>query len=131
MWKALLIVSLIAFGNVAAGMTIELTDPVDGAEVPERPIISGKVSDPKATVWVVVHPMEVSDRWVQPAVTVRRDGTWKVQVYIGRPGNLDVGKSFVVRAIANPKMDLREGMVIPNWPESAAQSDVVEWKRGK
>ncbi len=108
---------------------VSITSPVDGSSVGERPVVEGMVGDPKATVWVVVHPLEISDYWVQPRLSVRETGSWKVQINIGRPGRIDVGKLFEIRAVANPKMDLREGLVLDRWPESAAMSELVEVTR--
>src|SRR5437879_7040594 len=79
-----------ASGEEAA--RIRITAPVDGSEVPWRPIVEGTVSDPESKVWVIVHPLEVSKYWVQPPVTVREGGTWKVQIYIGEPGGAQIGK---------------------------------------
>jgi hypothetical protein len=112
-----------------AKLEIIISTPVYGSHVIERPYVAGTVTDPNASLWVVVHPMDVSDYWVQPAVTVRRDGSWKVQIYIGRSGNVDVGKRFEIRAVANPKVRLREGLVLPGWPQAGVISDVVEVER--
>src|SRR5687768_10657195 len=87
--------------SMTAQVKVRVTSPASGSAVPERPIVEGTVSDPKATVWVIVHPLEVSDYWVQPRVTVRENGTWRVQLNIGRPGRIDLGKSFEIRAVAN------------------------------
>lgn len=105
---------------------LSIIEPRNGDKVPERPYISGRVADPNLEVWVIVHPMEVSDYWVQPRVTVRGDGSWKVSIYIGRPGNIDVGKRFEIMAIANPKSKLNEGMVIRGWPDAKWRSEVIE-----
>lgn len=77
-------------------------------------------------VWVVIHPMEASDYWVQPSLTVKNDGTWKVMIYVGRPGRIDVGKQFEVMAVANPKVNLKEGDVLSGWPEAEWKSEVIE-----
>src|SRR5438128_2749139 len=66
--------------------SIQITLPSDRAQVPVRAMIEGIVGDPNAKVWVIVHPMETSDYWVQPSTTVKEDGTWRVQVYFGRGG---------------------------------------------
>jgi hypothetical protein len=100
--------------------------PSSGSSVPERPIIEGIVIVKSAQLWIIVHPMETSDYWVQPKVTVRKEGLWRVQVYIGRPGNIDVGKHFEMMAVVNPKQTLREGNVLGTWPEAQSQSDVIE-----
>jgi len=113
----------------APTLEIDISTTADRSSVVERPTVAGTVTDPNATVWLVVHPMAVSDYWVQPAVTIRRDGSWKVQIYIGRPGNVDVGKRFEIRAVANPKARLREGLVLGGWPEAEAISDVIEVER--
>ena len=103
---------------------LEITRPVSGA-VNWRPHVEGRVSDPKAEVWVIVHPVGLSSYWTQPPVTVRRDGTWRVPVYIGRAGDIDVGKEFEIMAIAYPKQRLTEGRVFSEWPKVKWRSDVV------
>ena len=113
----------------AGDVNVAISSPTDGSPVGQRPIVEGTVSDPTASVWVVVHPLEVSDYWVQPRITVRDSGSWKVQIHIGRPGSLDVGKLFEVRAVANPDVDLREGRVLDGWPKAAAISNMVEFIR--
>lgn len=108
---------------------ITIVAPVHGSSVAERPIVEGTVSDPAAAVWIVVHPLEVSDYWVQPQVSVRENGAWKAQINIGRPGRVDLGKLFEIRAVASPKAVLREGLVLDRWPESAAISNLIEVTR--
>jgi hypothetical protein len=121
----LLIIVYIAWAH-AQELTIRITAPADGAEVPHRPFVEGTVTDSKVEVRVIVHPMETSDYWVQPLVTVRENGKWKVMIYIGRPGMIDVDKHFEIIAVANPKFGLEEGKVLNNWPEARAKSQVIE-----
>ncbi len=98
----------------------------NGDIVPERPYVAAKVSNPKAAVWVIVHPMEASDYWVQPQLTVNEDGTWRVSIYVGRPGNLDAGKRYEIMAITDPKRPLKEGDVMRYWPDAESKSEVVQ-----
>ena len=105
---------------------LRIIAPLDKAEVPERPLVEGTVSDPNAKVWVIVHPMTVSDYWVQPSVAVKEDGTWKVMIYTGRPGSIDVGKQFEIMAVANPKVKLSDGDILSGWPEAQWKSQVIE-----
>lgn len=105
---------------------LRITAPSDGAKVPERPFVEGTVADPKAKVWVIVHPMDVSDYWVQPSLTPKKDGTWKVKIYTGRPGKIDVGKKFEIRAVASPEVKLKDGDVLSGWPEAKWKSQVIE-----
>lgn len=118
-------VTLSLLGLFAEGLKVEISSPKNETEVIERPIVKGIVSDPGADVWVIVHPMEVSDYWVQPRVTVRKSGEWKVMIHIGRPGK-DVGKHFEIMAVANPKEKLKEGLVLNYWPKADARSEIVE-----
>lgn len=128
--SVLVVFLLIAAIANAQQLKINITAPPDKTQVPERPIIEGIVSDPGAKVWVIVHPMEVADYWVQPCVTIEKSGTWRVMVYIGRPGNMDVGKYFEIMAVANPKAALKEGVILNGWPEAqgVSQSIVVTRK---
>ena len=105
---------------------LHITVPLDGAKVSERPVVEGVVADPHAEVWLIVHPLEVSDYWVEPAVAVKDDGTWRTTIYVGRPGAQDVGKRFEVIAVANPKTALDEGKKLPRWPDAQWKSQVIE-----
>jgi hypothetical protein len=105
---------------------LSITAPADNEQVVELPFVEGTVSDSTAKVWVIVHPMEVAGFWVQPAVTVREGGKWKVQIHIGRPGNVDVGKHFEIMAVANPKNSLKEGDILKGWAEAQWKSQVIE-----
>jgi hypothetical protein len=100
--------------------------PKNGDTVPERPYVAGKVSNPKAAVWLIVHPIEVSDYWVQPQLTVNGDGRWRASIYVGRPGNLDTGKRDEIMAIVNPKRPLKQGDLLRFWPDAESKSEIVE-----
>jgi len=112
-----------------AQFRISITAPMDGGVVRERPLCTGTVGTPTAQVWVIVHPMEVADYWVQSPVTVKEDGSWKVILNIGRPGKVDVGKRFEIMAIAEPRTSLSTGQVLPGWPSARARSSVIEVQR--
>jgi hypothetical protein len=108
---------------------LRITAPEEGAAVPERPFVKGRIKSLHAKVWVVVHPMEVSDYWVQQPVTVGEDGAWEVQIHVGQPGPDDVGKRFEIRALANPKSTLRQGDTLGGWPDARWYSQVVRVTR--
>ncbi len=105
---------------------IEIKTPPNNSKVLERPIVEGVVVDSLSDVWVVVHPLETSDYWVQPNVSIKKDGTWKVQIYIGRPGAQDINKHFEIMAIANPASKLKEGDILIGWPEAQWKSPLIE-----
>jgi hypothetical protein len=130
--KVILPIVLLAATILIAGeeqLKVRITAPADKSQVPERPFVKGTVSDANAVVWVVVHPMDTSDYWVQPPVTVKEDGAWKVKIYIGRPGNADVGKQFEIIAVTNSESEIKEGDVLKNWPKAQAKSQVIEVTR--
>ncbi len=129
MMLRLLIISVVIFCGTtvsAQDINIQIKSPSQGAHVTGRPIVGGLVGDENVNVWVVVHPMETADYWIQPSVTIRKGGLWRVQVYIGRPGSIDIDKHFELRAVANPLQPLYEGKVLGTWPDAQARSDVIE-----
>lgn len=104
---------------------IEISLPQDRTEVPERLYVEGTVIDPGSEVWVIIHPLGLSDYWVQPYVSVNDDGTWEVKTYTGRPGDTDGGKQFEIIAIANPTEELNEGEILNGWPDAQWSSEIV------
>ncbi len=109
----------------AQHLKVFITDPQEGATVTPRPFVTGTVEDPGARVWVVVHPTEQGDYWVQQPASPRDDKTWRVQIYVGEP-NTPGGTHFEIRAVVNPKAQLAEGKVLDRWPEAQWASQVVE-----
>ena len=113
--------------NLAAQEVIlTIQSPSSGGFVLERPIIEGTVSTDVSNLSIIVHPVETSDYWVQPEVTVRQNGEWICKIYIGRPGKIDVGKQFEIRAVANPERQLSEGQIFGEWPEAQWKSEVIQ-----
>jgi hypothetical protein len=105
---------------------ITITSHKDQQSVALEPIIRGKVYSNKAQVWVIVHPMETEGYWVQQKATVRSDGKWYTQVFIGREGTEDSGKHFEIMAVANPTKPIARGDVLDGWPSALARSEIVE-----
>jgi hypothetical protein len=70
--------------------------------------------------------MESADYWVQPSVTVREGGRWKVLCYFGEPGQQHAGKHYEIVAITNPKKEPSGGQLVAGWPESESRSQIVE-----
>lgn len=108
--------------------TVRIDSPPGNSVVDQRQEISGTVSPSTAKVWLVIRPMETSDFWVQPPVTVDTDGKWAVVVYFGDPGAAHSGKRYEVRAFADPVIPLKEGKSA-SWPAAAGQSDVLRCTR--
>ena len=86
--------------------------------------VSGAVSDKSARVWLVVHPQETSDCWIQNPILANADGTWRLLAQFGENDPAHSGKPFEIRAFANPKSALRPGKTTC-WPEAEAHSDPV------
>jgi len=110
---------------VARNITIE--SPSNGEKVDAELIASGSVHNANK-VWVIVHPIETTDYWVQPAVTVK-DEFWDVQTFIGRPGTLDSGRHFEIMAIADPYEQLVEAQVFKEWPSARWRSQIISITR--
>jgi len=108
---------------------VEITSPANGAKVKALPLVEGRVVEPSAKITLVVHPVETGDYWVQPKVNMLTPTTWQVRIHIGRPGTIDLGKEFEIRAVGNPGSDLKEGDIINSWPEGEWQSPIVNVSR--
>jgi hypothetical protein len=107
---------------------VYITEPAAGVVVAEKPFIEGTAADSGMKVWVIVHPTEAGDYWVQQQASVREDGTWRVQVHVGEQGTKS-GTRFEIRAVANPTTQLSEGKVLDTWPASKWMSQIVEVSR--
>ncbi len=112
----------LAEGAPANRLTVDLESPRDGGTVSAREIAEGKVSDPKARVWVIVHPVLTEAYWVQPEATVQASGDWRAMICIA-PGNSGGGELFEIRAVANPTSALKEGLALSGWPEAEGKSE--------
>jgi hypothetical protein len=123
-----------AFADILAqkpAITIALTSHKDNDQAHHGELIRGTVSDSKANVWVIVHPLKADGYWVQNPSSVRPDGKWSCFAYFGVSSDTQIGESFEVQAVANPKTDLKAGDVLDTWPEAEASSNVVEVVRIK
>lgn len=113
--------------SLDATRKIVLIAPCDGTTVAQRGFVEGLVADSNAEVSVIIHPIETSDYWVQPNVTVREGGRWKVLCYFGERGAQHSGRHYEVMAlILKAKGQLKEGQLFHNWPPGQSKSQVIE-----
>ena len=105
---------------------ITITVPCDGATVAPREFVGGMVADQNARVSVVIRPMRANGYWVQPNVTVRQGGNWRVLCYFGEPGSQHSGMPYEVMAFVNPAENLKEGQQLPDWPQAESKSNVIQ-----
>ena len=118
--------AVLLFATPATNLMVSISAPQDNAVVPHRPFVEGTVSDNTASIFVIVHPMETSEYWVEPKPTVRKNGIWRVQIYVGDAGAAHKGKHFEVMAVANAQRKLKEGQKLDDWPSAQARSEVLE-----
>ena len=102
---------------------VTIGSPSRGEKVGAELIVSGTAKNADE-VWVIVHPGETPDYWVQPAAIVR-DGVWGVQISIGRPDIVDSGKHFEIMAVVAPREQLAPAQVIKRWPVARSKSRVI------
>jgi hypothetical protein len=108
---------------------LHITAPADSTTVTDRPFVEGTIADQSVKeVWVVIHPTAAGDYWAQQPASVRDDGTWRVQVYVGEPST-PPDTHFEIRAVANPKPQLSQGKVLSGWPEATLASQIVDVSR--
>jgi hypothetical protein len=117
-----------SFSQARQEVTVTITQPAPNAAVAHRQDVSGTTSDPRARIWVVIHPRATGGYWVQTPATVDSDGSWSVCGYFGNAGPGDKGKSYEIRAFANSRVPLRPGER-NDWPAAEAQSRVIRVER--
>ena len=108
-------VAFVLIASVAYGQEryVRIEKPRDGQTVEGLPDVEGKVSDPKAKVILVVC------RWDEgvPGPATRRCEQRR-EILLQRPHWTD-GRgrrdAFQIRAVANPRRELREGQVLSAW----------------
>ncbi|GJL65937.1 MAG: hypothetical protein NPIRA05_09080 [Nitrospirales bacterium] len=110
-------------------ISLEITTPSNGDVGEWRTIVTGRVSQPLADVWIVVRPLETRNFWIQPKPTIHKNGEWETRIYLGGKGVSHIGKVFDLRAVANPTDSLQEGLVLPGWPRAESKSNIVRIAR--
>jgi hypothetical protein len=106
---------------------VRVVSPANNAVVGAVEAIEGTAPEGD-NVWIVIHPVDTSSYWVQPRPSVG-NGKWQATTYLGRTESVDAGKKFEVRAILDPRIDLKEGQVLGSWPEAKAVSMPVILQR--
>jgi hypothetical protein len=109
--------------------SIEISQPKNKDLVGYRVIVEGKLPVPCNSVWVVVHPLNLSDYWVQPKPSIHEDSTYKTSIYIGSKGHENDGETFEIRVFGEPKNPLQEGKVLNDWPKAKYGSKLIEVTR--
>jgi hypothetical protein len=111
----------------AARLQIAISSPQDGAAIPWRTCVTGKVSDPSVEVWLVISDKS-GNHYVEPGpLSVKPTGVWSGRPYIAeKKPALFNGLNLEMRAIANPTVRLAEGMVLDRWPSGQASSPVID-----
>lgn len=119
--------TLSASGVSGSDAALVLSSPANGARVPWRACLEGSLVGSMGVPVPVVHPLESSDYYVQPAVSIFEGGRrFKVMAFFGENGRAHLGKRFEVMVLQRPKRPLREGQLLSYWPEADLRSEVVE-----
>lgn len=100
---------------------IAIVSPTSNTTVEMHDRLRGTVTDAGASIWIVVHPIETMDCWIQKPVIVDQDGSWVANVQFGEDKPKHSGSPYEVRALANPKQALKPGKT-SCWPEAVATS---------
>lgn len=120
-------------------LRVNITDPPDGGNVTMQYFVKGTVADPDARVYVVVHPLRVSEMWVQKPPIVDRSGNWQTQATFGGDA-LGIGESYEVIALATNDNfvatwatgnSLSEGRKLTSLPRKSNRSNRVTVIRPK
>ena len=127
MWKICMVtLSVMVLHAVAWGMEdIGITSPTNRSTVSNRETVLVRSPGDVVKIWVVIHPVETGDYWVQPEVMKTEAKAWKVEAYFGRVGTIDADKKFEIMAIGDPRINLKKGDVFKSWPKGRWQSQVI------
>jgi len=130
--------SLLASSAVTP-IKVNITDPQDGASVTMQYLVKGTVSDPDAKVYVIVHPLRVSEMWVQQLPIVGGEGNWQASVYFGTE-TLGIGERYELIALATNDNflitwatgnALGEGQKLTSLPRKSNRSNLITVTRPK
>ena len=110
---------------------ITLFSPKTGSLVDNRHPVRGTVDfmPEDGKVWILVKPVGVSDIWVQPFSSVDAAGAFEGVPHFGRPGDIDTGKRFEFRLVADPLLKLEEGLRLSDWPKARARTGITRVTR--
>lgn len=109
-------------------LQVVITSPTTNTTVEMVDQIRGYVSDPTAKVWLVIHPLQSSDCWIQQAVIVEADGSWASMARFGENNSAHRGLPYEIRALANPIQTLSKGRTAC-WPSAKAVSRALYVRR--
>jgi len=112
---------------------VSITDPQDTTPVTMQYLVKGTVSDPNSRVYVVVHPLRVSEMWVQQSPIVDGEGNWESSATFGTE-SLGIGERYQVIALATNDNFLvafatgnllREGQKLTSLPRKSNRSSLI------
>jgi hypothetical protein len=122
------LVLLLSSDGTSQNIEIKFISLQEAAEVGQKEMVQGTVSDQEEQVYVLVYPMEARKWWVQPlASPANNDGSWATLCYFGTETE-GIGEYFqVVALVADEKLE--EGQILDSLPVDKGRSDIITVKR--
>lgn len=122
-------------------LTININDPLNDDKVPLSIVVQGIISGelPKDRyMWIVVHPQDNIGWYPQVGRVVPFDGKWNAPAWIGKEGNVDIGKVYdIVVVLVSKDSDqyylnyINEGSKTGNYPGIALPTDAIVYHKIK
>jgi len=135
----LIVIAFLILVNLSPpDLDVEIMSPEEGASVGHRYTIQGKVSDPSALVYVLIHPLSTNLWYVQNRPAVRSDGRWSTIIYFGTIDGEGIGDSYEVVALATDEnwflrklrgTSLTSGQRLKTIPQHGSNIDTVMVRR--
>lgn len=131
--------SLLASSGVAP-IEVNISEPQNGASVTRQYLVKGTVSDSNARVFVIVHPLAVSEMWVQQRPIVDGKGNWQALANFGMEIIRPDGEQYEVIALATNDNflvtwatgnSLSEGQKLRSLPRKSNRSNLITVTRTK
>ena len=124
-----------SYGQSGGLVNVKIVDPVDNATIDGYRLVvrgtSSGMNRDTLNLYILVHPVQTSQWWVQSPPTVDQNGSWIADVYLGTP---DMGnkQGYAIQAIVSSH-ELREGetLLINGVPPSQANHQIFVTRKDK
>ncbi len=116
------------FAALSQSSRFAIVNPTNGSPVRAISAVGGVIHDSSAKVWIVVHTVGTSNYFVEGPASVKSNGEWSCNVSFGRAGT-DSGKTFEIRAFANPSEELHSDRTLNKWPSADYSTSPVTVNR--
>ena len=112
---------------VGCGVKITITEPVDGSKQPQKVVVKGTISNPKAKIYLFVKALPDGPYMLQPSIWVREE--WDGTALLGSSYEPPGGAYEIFAIVSKKGLELSPGPIDALPEKYDAQSNVVKVAR--